>query len=132
VCEAETARNAGNDGTFKLSSDDHTQRGHSPGAVKIHKSYVASDHNSPTHTVCVLSFARTSDYRTGTATVGPTRNLPKSIAPRAHYPLPEQYIWTAGDITAQQLDSKQYPWMRLDFRTVPHYFRVHFLVQQKP
>jgi alpha-L-rhamnosidase len=61
----------------------------------------------------------------------PTRNLPVASAPN-HAALPEQYIWTAGDVTARRPDHNKFPWNRPDLRVAPHYFRAHFRVGTLP
>ena len=50
----------------------------------------------------------------------PTRNLPAAAASK-HAALPEQYIWTAGDVTAQRPDHNKFPWNRPELRIAPHY-----------
>jgi hypothetical protein len=61
----------------------------------------------------------------------PTRN--SITTPQAfHAPLPEQYIWTAGDITARRSDWTSFPWNRTDLRAEPHFFRAHFHVTAVP
>lgn len=81
-----------------------------------------------------LAFARTID--------APAQAfVPEPLDPTAtvkldpatpHTPLPEQYIWTAGDVTAQRPDKGRYPWNRPDLRVVAHDFRVHFPVASIP
>jgi alpha-L-rhamnosidase len=61
----------------------------------------------------------------------PTRNL-VAPPPIVHVPLPEQYIWTANDVTARRADHSKYPWNRPDLRVAPHFFRVHFNVKNLP
>ena len=61
----------------------------------------------------------------------PTRNLPPAPAP-AHTTLPEEYIWTANDVTALRPDHGRFPWNRPDLRVDPHRFRVHFRVGALP
>jgi alpha-L-rhamnosidase len=61
----------------------------------------------------------------------PTRNL-VAPAPLPHALLPEQYIWTANDVTARRPDHTKYPWNRPDLRVAPHFFRVHFNVKDLP
>lgn len=46
--------------------------------------------------------------------------------------LNEQYIWTAGDVTATRPDHSKFPWNRTELRTAPHYFRAHFRVAVLP
>ena len=66
-----------------------------------------------------------------TEPLDPARNLP--LHDRATLsPLPEQYIWTAGDVTVQRPDRSHYPWNRTDLRTGVHRFRVHFQVGNLP
>ncbi len=65
------------------------------------------------------------------APLDPTRNL-VTAAPSVSPPLSEQYIWTAGDVTAQRSDHSKYPWNRPQLRIEPHYFRGHFLVKTLP
>ncbi len=61
----------------------------------------------------------------------PTRNLPARSAPNRAL-LPEQYIWTAGDVTVRRSDHNKFPWNRPDLRAAPHYFRAHFRVGTLP
>jgi alpha-L-rhamnosidase len=61
----------------------------------------------------------------------PTRNLVPS-SPVPHAPLPEQYLWTANDVTAQRPDRNKYPWTRTELRIAPHFFRAHFNVAALP
>ncbi len=61
----------------------------------------------------------------------PTRNLPVTSSPN-HEALPEQYIWTAGDVTTRRPDHSKFPWNRPDLRVAPHYFRAHFRVARLP
>jgi alpha-L-rhamnosidase len=46
--------------------------------------------------------------------------------------LPEEYIWTANDITAQRPDRSKFSWIRADLRVEPHLFRTHFHLDQLP
>jgi hypothetical protein len=61
----------------------------------------------------------------------PTRGLAATPAPR-YAPLPEEYIWTTADVTAQRTDHSKFPWNRPDLRVAPHYFRAHFRVALLP
>ena len=61
----------------------------------------------------------------------PTRNLPVAPAPQ-RAALPEQYIWTEGDVTALHPDHAKFPWNRTDLRIAPHYFRAHFRIASLP
>lgn len=61
----------------------------------------------------------------------PTRSIAVTAAqPRTT--LPEEYIWTAGDITVNRPDHAKYPWNRTELRTTPHLFRKHFRVETLP
>ena len=61
----------------------------------------------------------------------PARGLPASPPPR-HTPLPEQYLWTANDVTTLRRDHARFPWNRPDLRIAPHFFRVHFTLGSVP
>jgi hypothetical protein len=61
----------------------------------------------------------------------PTRN-PITTAQPLHTPLPEQYLWTAGDITALRRDRASFPANQPQLRTDPHFFRAHFHVTALP
>jgi len=61
----------------------------------------------------------------------PTKNLPVSATP-SHTLLPEEYVWTADDVTVQRPDHGKYPWNRQDLRVEPHMFRAHFQVAVLP
>lgn len=60
----------------------------------------------------------------------PAHNAHLSLT--SHTPLPEEYIWTAGDITAKHRDHNKFPWSSIDRRTAPHYFRGHFHLAKIP
>ncbi len=61
----------------------------------------------------------------------PTRNLTTSPQPQ-HDPLPEQYIWTAGDATIDRPDHNKFPWNRPQLRIDPHFFRTRFTLKTVP
>lgn len=65
------------------------------------------------------------------APLDPTRNL-HAVAEPAHTPLPEEYIWTADDVTVLRPDHGKYPWNRPELRVQPHVFRAHFQVATLP
>jgi hypothetical protein len=67
----------------------------------------------------------------GVGPLDPARALPAASA-SPHAALPEQYIWTAGDVTARRPDHNKFPWNRPDLRVAPHYFRVHFRLTALP
>jgi hypothetical protein len=61
----------------------------------------------------------------------PTRSMIPAPAPSRAI-LPEEYIWTEGDVTARRPDHDKFPWNRPDLRIAPHYFRTHFRVAALP
>ena len=61
----------------------------------------------------------------------PTRHL-SAPAAAEHAPLPEQYIWTSGDVTALRPDRNKFPWNARQLRVAPHFFRARFAVQHVP
>jgi alpha-L-rhamnosidase len=61
----------------------------------------------------------------------PTRGLTAKPAPTRRA-LPEQYIWTANDVTAMCPDHGKYPWNRPDLRVATHLFRTGFRVAEVP
>ena len=56
----------------------------------------------------------------------------RDIKPLAHTPLPEQYIWTAGDATFLRADRSKYPWRNQQVRIEPHRFRKTFHIDSVP
>jgi hypothetical protein len=50
----------------------------------------------------------------------------------AHPTLREEYIWTAGDVTALRPDRNKFPWNAVERRTEPHSFRAHFSLSSIP
>jgi len=63
----------------------------------------------------------------------PTRNISAAdTAPAQHAPLPEQYIWTAGDAAALHADHNNYGFAKPDTKSAPHYFRYTFQLEQVP
>ena len=77
----------------------------------------------------VASLAAQSTFPDGK--LDPTRN-PATTAQPLHRPLPEQYLWTSGDITARRSDRSNFPWNRPELRTDPHFFRARFQVTNLP
>jgi alpha-L-rhamnosidase len=61
----------------------------------------------------------------------PTRSVEPSVQPK-RAPLPEEYIWTAGDVTARRADRSKYPWNRTELRAEPHFFRRRFQMDHVP
>jgi alpha-L-rhamnosidase len=70
------------------------------------------------------------------STFGPTPLDPardaSALEPNAHQPLPEEYIWTRGDVTTSRSDHNKFPWNRPDLRVEPHLFRTHFTLNTVP
>jgi len=64
----------------------------------------------------------------------PTRTLSGSpqLFSSFHQPLPEQYIWTREDSTADKSDIIHYSMPGADQQIAPHYFRVHFHLDSVP
>ena len=61
----------------------------------------------------------------------PTRN-PITTGQPLHTPLPEQYLWTSGDMTALRRDRSNFPANQPQLRIDPHFFRAHFHVTVLP
>ena len=63
----------------------------------------------------------------------PTRQITAvDAASSQHVPLPEQYIWTAGDAAALHADHNNYGFRNPDVKSAPHYFRYTFQLAQVP
>jgi alpha-L-rhamnosidase len=63
----------------------------------------------------------------------PTRHIsPAETTATPHAPLPEQYIWTAGDAAATHADHNDYDFATPDVRSAPHYFRYTFQLAAVP
>jgi alpha-L-rhamnosidase len=63
--------------------------------------------------------------------IDPTATIARHrLESEMHRPLPEQYIWTAGDAVAAGKIS--YDWSKQDFKAAPHYFRHTFSVASAP
>lgn len=60
----------------------------------------------------------------------PTRSV--AAANSTHTPVPEQYIWTAGDAAALEKDLSRYNHLTVSTKTEPHYFRYAFTVPELP
>ena len=56
----------------------------------------------------------------------------RNVQPLVHTPLPEQYIWTAGDATFLRADRGKYSQLNADLRTAPHRFRRTFRLDRVP
>jgi alpha-L-rhamnosidase len=82
-------------------------------------------------TLMLSASAQTQFSVPQTAPLDPTRNLATPQL-QPHTPLPEQYIWTANDVTARRTDRSKYPWNRTDLRIASHFFRVRFNVKDLP
>lgn len=57
---------------------------------------------------------------------------PSTLTEPRHTPLLEQYIWTAGDVTALLPDRSKFPPQDQTLRIAPHYFRKTFTVARAP
>ncbi len=62
----------------------------------------------------------------------PTRGLPYPPPAEPHAALPEEYVWTAGDVTVKRADRSKFSWARQELRVDPHYFRARFPVGAVP
>jgi alpha-L-rhamnosidase len=98
--------------------------------------FIASLHMSISHRLLALLLISTATIANACAQefpnpLDPTRNL-QAVAAPAHTALPEQYIWTDGDVTARRPDHSKFPWNRPDLRVAPHYFRARFRVAALP
>ena len=56
----------------------------------------------------------------------------RALTPASPSTLTEEYIWTAGDVTALRPDHASYPWSRQNLRVEPHLFRRVFNLPQVP
>lgn len=82
--------------------------------------------------ICIaIVVAGSARAQTISGPLDPTRNLDESPA-RVRAPFPEQYIWTAGDVTAARSDHNKFPWNRPELRVALHLFRVKFRVGVLP
>lgn len=61
----------------------------------------------------------------------PTRNSITTAQP-LHTPLPEQYLWTSGDLTALRRDRSSFPASQYHLRIAPHFFRARFKIINIP
>jgi len=55
-----------------------------------------------------------------------------AVTPLAHTPLPEEYVWTAGDVNAKHPDHNKFQWNKPQLRTEWHRFRKTFEVASIP
>lgn len=60
----------------------------------------------------------------------PVRTVTLSEPPQPS--LPEQYIWTASDVTARRPDRSKFSWSHTDLQVRPQIFRAHFHVDRLP
>lgn len=75
--------------------------------------------------VCVGSLPAQTDKW-----LDPTRGL--AVQPNRHTPLPEQYIWTAGDAAALSPNHDRYNFASPGKKAAPHYFRYAFSLKAVP
>src|SRR5437868_10340263 len=80
--------------------------------------------------ICV-SLAAAAVAQSFPSPLDPARNAPADTG-RQHTPLPEEYVWTANDITTLGPDRNKLPRNRPDLHSAPHYFRTHFRLQSVP
>ena len=82
--------------------------------------------------ILAIAFATVPSVRAQSfpSPLDPARNVSPSTD--QHKPLPEEYIWTAKDVTALRPDHNKFPWNRPELRTAPHYFRAHFSLATVP
>jgi len=78
---------------------------------------------------CTTALSAQSTFPEGR--LDPTRSL-ASTPQAAHTPLPEQYLWTADDITVRRPDHNKFSWNRPQLRTEPHFFRARFHIAKVP
>ncbi|MDE3105341.1 MAG: alpha-L-rhamnosidase [Acidobacteriota bacterium] len=69
---------------------------------------------------------------TATRWLDPTRGLSAAAGDDQRAQLPEEYLWTKGDVTALLPNRSHYSWNRPDLRVAPHYFRKRFVLAQVP
>jgi alpha-L-rhamnosidase len=62
----------------------------------------------------------------------PARSVAAATSEAPHAALPEEYIWTANDVTAKRPDHGKFPWNRPELRVAPHLFRAKFHVAALP
>ena len=62
----------------------------------------------------------------------PARNRVATAPAPVPAALPEEYIWTAGDVTVKRPDHGKFPWNRPDLRVAPHLFRTRFRIAAAP
>lgn len=81
---------------------------------------------------CMLPPAIASGAQTQDATpLDPSRGVHfQSVPPSAT--LQEEYIWTAGDVTAKRPDRSKFPWNATDRRVATHFFRGSFRLSKVP
>lgn len=65
------------------------------------------------------------------SSLDPTHDL-APLSEAAHAALPEEYVWTAGDVTAERPDHNKFPWNRPDLRVARHLFRAKFRIAELP
>lgn len=84
--------------------------------------------------ICLFALVSASSLSAQSAVANgqldPTRNL--TAEAQRHAPLPEEYVWTAGDVTTERHDRSKFSWSRADLRAEPHYFRASFNVAVVP
>lgn len=62
----------------------------------------------------------------------PTRDGAGAAPELGRAALPEEYVWTAGDVTVKRPDHSKFPWNRPELRVAPHLFRAKFCIAAVP
>jgi len=82
--------------------------------------------------IVALAMATSTYSQTFPSPLDPARNVVVGSPAHPHAGLPEEYIWTADDVTAKRADHNKFPWNRPDLRIAPHLFRAKFHIAAAP
>ena len=80
----------------------------------------------------VVATATSASSQAFPSPLDPARNVTAAAPQPPHAALPEEYIWTANDVTAKRPDHSKFPWNRPDLRIAPHLFRAKFRIAAVP
>jgi alpha-L-rhamnosidase len=80
----------------------------------------------------VMATAARASSQAFPSPLDPARTIATAAPTPPHATLPEEYIWTANDVTAQRPDHSKFPWNRPDLRIAPHLFRARFHIAAVP
>ena len=72
-----------------------------------------------------------AQFAANAGSLDPAEN-PNSLHRVNQAPLPEQYIWTAGDAAALRADHAKFSYRQRERKTEPHFFRANFDLKQIP